>query len=101
MVNELTLSKNGYKKYLNNKKTSYLFLYQKKIKNYYINVQYWDFNKLSDRTLKPSWCANVQFNTDKGITFNVDILDVTKISVKQIEEFFEKMNESEYVIKNE
>jgi len=100
MVTENSLLKNGYEKYLNGQVNKHTYSYQKKIKNYFINIQYWSYTEYADllnRTLEPAYNAEVQFNTNKGITFNVELLDVTKMSVTAIEDFFNKIYETELV----
>jgi len=78
-MNKEELIKNKYKLY-----DGYLF--QKKIGDYYINIR--------EYTMSSGWSytAEIQIDDSKDSTFNVEILNIDNLTIKEVESFFNKIS---------
>lgn len=98
IINQENLVKAGYSQFksgLNQHNDTYLESYQKSIRDdkgikYFITIDFYDLSKYNDK-LRVRFQTGTQFNLNNGFTFNVDGLNNDKITITELEIFYEKI----------
>lgn len=98
VINQENLIKSGYSQFescLNKDNEMYLKSYQKKIVDekgikYFITIDFYDLSTVN-KTLGIQFQTHVQFNSKSGFTFDVSGLNDKKITIAELEAFYEKV----------